>query len=132
MSGVQRAGAFATEYAWGLPPAEVLDGAACSPASASWFDSVTDEEVQKHGRRETWTMRAKAMAFCRNICPVQSLCLSDNRVARVPPRGRKARRQPGVHGGVYVTEDGRELTVDDALNMAKSRRRLLVTGDKSR
>lgn len=67
-----------------LPPAEVLNNAACSLATAELFDLALPGELQY----ATETRHARARAICRG-CPVWEQCLAD----------AQQHQRPGVYGG---------------------------------
>lgn len=72
----------------GLPPVDVIHGAACGPDEAGWFDPV--EHSGAVSRLPPNTLAA--MAIC-SMCPVKAQCLAD----------ALEWRREGVWGGAYFT-----------------------------
>lgn len=75
-----------------MPPVEVLDGAACSPATAELFDPISRPDQLKGNYQSTLKRVESAMDICYT-CPVRLLCLAD----------AYEHKRIGVFGGEYIS-----------------------------
>lgn len=73
-----------------LPLAAILDGAACSPATADLFDVG----APKYAKGEESRRHAEAKEICRG-CPVRDACLAD----------ATAHQSLGVYGGFVLNQE---------------------------